>query len=424
MNGQSLPSAGLRSRVRAGLPAATTLVLQGLSSLANLAITWALVRQLGLAGFGYYAVYFLIAVNVSTVALALIVQPLNSVASQLSQRRQEEFIQSARIGVGLIICVILVLGALAWAIALAFSQAAGSVAATVIYSAAMALGEFHRRVLFFRRMQSAVLLYDLLRYSLVGAAVIGVMHFMPDASAAEYAIAIAATFPVALLSTLLRSGSTVSPAFDRARTAAQLRRLGRSGGWLAGAAVLRFLALHLVILLSAFLLSPASVGLIRLSQTIVGIVNPAMQAMEHLIPAYIGRRIKASGKDKGLAVLRRIAVATLCGFAAIFLGLALLSPLILPLMNVEPDPRIQMLVAGFGVHFLIQVCVNLIGYTFRVSENTRAISSALLISAISGVALAYPLLLLFDVYGVVICIILGQLAACWRLIASLRRKGR
>ena len=406
---------GVVGRLQAWIPLATTLVLQAHSSLLNLIITWFLVRQLGVAGFGYYAVYFLVAVNVSTVALALIVQPLNSLTGQLTEKRRDQFIQSAHLGLISMFGVIFVASLFVSVGALLFGGIWLHIAVTMIYSAAMTLGEYHRRILFLRRTPTLVLVYDAIRSALLPVALLLTIRVPSAANAAGFTVAIALTYLLPLC--LLRGvpGRIANLYGNRARSLAQLRRLVRSGRWLAGAAILQFAQIQVVILLSFFVLGASEAGLIRLALTIVGLSNPAIHAMEHVIPAQIGRRIRKDGWTAGMNALKQISAVALLAFILFYAMLVVVSPYVLDFMDVRVDEQTVWLIVGLCFVYILQVAIRLVAFRNRAFEATRQISDSLLLSAVASLLLAFPSLTIFGVLGVPLCLVATQLIALWLL---------
>ncbi|MEZ5744056.1 MAG: hypothetical protein R3D89_10155 [Sphingomonadaceae bacterium] len=95
-----------------------------------------------------------------------------------------------------------------------------------------------------------------------------------DADAAQYTLALSSPIRWPCPFWLLRPERAVIR-MDRRKTAAHLRRMMRSGNWLAVGAFLRFKAsTATVILVHSFVLGAYEAGLIRVAQTIVGLANP------------------------------------------------------------------------------------------------------------------------------------------------------
>jgi hypothetical protein len=389
----------LPGRVRASVPAAMTVGMQGLNSLSNLLITWFLIRSIGVVGFGYYSTYFIVAVNGAAVAGAFIVSPLNSVASKLSERRQAEFIEAATFGQYLVTLGALAVTAVGMAGAYLAGFDSGHVLAVGALTTAMNGGEFWRRIRFFRKEVTAVLAFDLTRYVLLALALAGLPKVMPGPGALAFALAIAATYPTTILlfTVLGATGGPIPVSLGRNR--AHLRRMIRTGRWLASVAFLKFMDGGAVLFISFVVLGPYQAGLIRLAQTIVGLTTPAMQSLEHIVPRNIGQHVRAVGFGPALRSYHRLAAVIAGGFALLYVGIVAASPLVLRIMHVPHDGMTIWLVAGFSVVYLFTTVLQLIEYDLRARERAKIVSTALLASAIIGTVIAYPCAMLFGALG-------------------------
>jgi O-antigen/teichoic acid export membrane protein len=401
-------SARVPSRIRASLPAVLTAAMQALNSLSNLAITWFLIRQIGVDGFGYYSAYFIIAINAVAVTGAFVVNPLNSVASKLSDRRQAEFLQSASASQIVLTAILALAAALGLGVTAIGGWSVGPVAAAFAYTIAMSCGEYWRRVRFFRREIRQVFAYDVVRYALLAIGLLGVPLLAPDPGATAYTLAIAAAYPAAMALRWLLGDREPKVPFERRRVLAQMRRLARSGKWLAGVAFLKFADGGLVLFLSFLLLGPYEAGLIRLAQTITGLTMPAIQTLEHTVPKLLGDRIRRHGMASAMAYYRRLAVMILAGFAVMYAVLVAISPFALSLMGVKNDGLAVLLVGGFSLIYFLTVLLTLIEFQVRARERASIVTVALTLSACVTAALAYPSMEWLGVIGAVAIIVLTR----------------
>lgn len=371
------------------LPKAYTFGAQALNSLSNLLIAWYLVRRIGVDGFGYYATYFMVAVNVSAITIGLLIQPLNSIASQVSAKRRAELIAGAKLGQWLLAAIILIVGLLGTWAAVVFGQGAMIGLAVTAYCISMSFGEFWRRIYFVESKAGTALSYDLVRFGLmiVGSLLLANLPF--DGNAEFYTLALSATYFIAAA---LISGPRKERAgiLSLARQRALLRRLVRSGKWLGMAEFLRFVGLRSPILLSFYVLGASETGLLRIAQMLVGLLNPAIQVLEHIIPASYGRRVR----EKGIAHARKLhftgSVAIIAAFIVAYLALIILSDWLLQFFGSANSPDMPALLVGFALAMILTVATALYSIEVRSRETTRAVFDALVITSIATLLIAKP----------------------------------
>ena len=385
--------------------------LQAGNSLSQFAITWLLVRQIGVDGFGLYSVYFIVAINAVAVLAGLVLQPLNSLASQYSPERQAGYVRAAGAFVWTLLAGIGVLAVIAWMAAPALGFDPAPVLATLALIAGMAVGEFWRRLRFFAENVRAVAIYDIARYVLLALVFLLLPQRMPEADASTYAVAIAATYFLALLPTFavprgLRDRSDSGP-----QTRVRLTRLLRSGKWLAGVAFLKFLDGGAVMLIAFALLGAYEAGLIRIAQSIVGLTTPAIQTLEHVLPRLLGTRIREIGLAAALRGFSRFALAILAAFTLLYASVTLAAPFILALMGVEQTQLGMFLVAGFGLFYLLTVAMILVEFCLRASDRARTITALLLAGAAVVLIGSWPAISAAGALGAIAVMVMARLVS-------------
>ena len=397
--------------------------LQGGNSLAQFAVTWLLVRQIGVDGFGLYSVYFIIAINAVAVLAGLVLQPLNSLASQYAPARQASYVHAAGRFAWMLLAGIAALTLLAWLVVPAFGLEPAPVIATAALIAGFALAEFWRRLRFFEEDVRAVGIYDIARYVLLALVFIVLPRWMPGADANGYALAIAASYFLALLPTLVLPRGALARAEGKAQTRVRLARLLRSGKWLAGVAFLKFLDGGAVMLIAFALLGAYEAGLIRIAQSIVGLTTPAIQTLEHVLPRLLGTRIRAVGLGAALRGFSRFALAILAAFTMLYASVTLAAPLILSLMGVEATQLGTWLIAAFGLIYLLSVALILVEFCLRATDRARTITWLVFAAAVIAIASAWPAIVWGGALGAVGIIVATRLFSVALGARFLKQKG-
>ena len=200
-------------------------------------------------------------------------------------------------------------------------------------------------------------------------------------------------------------------------------RIVKSGGWLSWATFLQFCNEHLFVAVGALVLGPQTIGMVRASQSLVGLINPFLYALENILPRKIGADMRALGQERAVASYRRFAVAIVFCLGLPLLGIAFFAEPISNLFLGQRVFEVWILQAFCGVYFLI-VLRTLITFALRAFECTKAISNATALAALTSAIIAYPAMMFFNVSGLVGGITIAQLIATLALVATGCRFGK
>lgn len=408
-----------KSRVAGLLQPGSTIGLQGLSSLANLVITWFLVRALGLEGFGVFSIIFVIANAVMAVAVAFVVNPLNSLASALGPRGQREFFAAARLGMLLAVTLIAGLTAFAALVASNFSISARAVWAAGLLTGAISIGEYYRRVLFLQGRTGNAGFYDATRYIALAALFAVAFAQVPHADPLIYVTALGASYPIALIPLLAvaRSESPVSPK----RRLARLRQLSREGRWQAKIAMLSFLDGNGLLLATFAMLGPYAAGMIRLAQSIVGIANPVLYSLEHTVPRWLGSLQRKLAPDALWQAYMRLALRIIAAFAVLYALIVVTTPFVLEIVNVEAGTLVIALVGAFCVYSLSCAILVLIEIHLRFTSRSATLTRIRLAACAATFAMLIPAVTALGPIGAILVMVFAKLvsiAACLAGIAA------
>ncbi len=384
---------------------------QVLSSAANFAITVFVIRAIGIAQFGQFSIYYLIALNLSAVILALVMMPLSSILELTEKSEQRALIATS----SWVFCTISLV-TVAFLIGGGFLFGLGANSAILaLFFMSIALTEFLRRILFLVCRDVQAFLSDVLRYICVGLAFLFVVNSP---------IKLDPTICVLIISTCFLAGSILTFCQNFAKTifvtsANQMQknigRIVKSGGWLSWATFLQFCNEHLFVAVGALVLGPQTIGMVRASQSLVGLINPFLYALENILPRKIGADMRALGQERAVASYRRFAVAIVFCLGLPLLGIAFFAEPISNLFLGQRVFEVWILQAFCGVYFLI-VLRTLITFALRAFECTKAISNATALAALTSAIIAYPAMMFFNVSGLVGGITIAQLIATLALI--------
>jgi O-antigen/teichoic acid export membrane protein len=297
-------------------------------------------------------------------------------------------------------------------LALAATAAVGAaqqhVLAIGLFAVSMNIGEFQRRLAFFRRRPIDVLWYDALRYGLILASFAAVSMSASSPTVLAYTSAMSASYLVTALVLPIARPDNETSISSLAVLWAQSRRLLRSGRWLVATNLMRLVNAQFVVFVAFFVLGAYETGLIRVAQTIVGVANPLIQGMEHVVPVALGRTIRERGVAMAIGQYRKLSLGLIAIFALLYGPLTVVSPFILRLFTVEADTQAILLVAGFSLGSLFNVLLTLVLFELRAREMTELSSVALFASGFLAIVIAYPAIEMLGLAGVVLTICITQ----------------
>ncbi|MBB4053776.1 O-antigen/teichoic acid export membrane protein [Devosia subaequoris] len=387
-----------------------SLASQAVTSGANFLLVLLLVRAIGIEQFGRYSLYYLIALNISGVLQALIALPAVSISaletglarSMVIGRATTFYLIYGLAAFAALALVDMVLAAINTDLNISFMLAGG-------FFLALAMAEYVRRVLFLLESVRLAFALDVLRYALTFLACWYAIAATPTAPMAEFfvwAVIGGHSAAVVMVVAIPQVFATLMPRWRDMRSLHS--RLWRSGGWLSGTSILQFCNEHLFVVAGFAFVGPQAIGLVRASQTIVGLVNPILYSLENFHPLQIGQRLAREGKGAAMQFFRRQATVIGAAFALLLLATAILAQ---PLLDLIVGPQ-----ATGGAWILQALCLMefflvlrvLLTFPFRAVEDTKPVFVAILMGAIASSAAVYPLLAAWQVGGLLIGVIGAQ----------------
>jgi O-antigen/teichoic acid export membrane protein len=300
--GRLLAGQGLRAGVWA-------LADQILISASNLATTVLLARALGPSEFGVFAVAYTVLLLGNSLQSALVTQPHNVLAATRQGEDYVRYTTATAIGQAtftvVVVFLILAMAAISAAVDYGRPFLLVAVAAT---SATWQAQEFARRVLYTEGRLRDAFWNDLISYG--GQPLLIVFLSRGDRlhdTTALYAIAATSAAAAALGGWRLRSSMA------RHGDLSALRENWRFGKWLAGGEIALWFSSQIYIYVSALILGPTGVGVLRAVQTIFGPMRLIVFALNTILPIQFARALAKEGTPGLHARLKQ---------AHLFVGLA------------------------------------------------------------------------------------------------------
>jgi O-antigen/teichoic acid export membrane protein len=393
---------------------------QGFNSLVNFAYTVFLVRALGVEEFGVYSVYYLVALNGGALAHAIVSQPAISIAANVTGGDRAGLLSTAA---ALLAAVTLGLATIAGLIPLV-GNAVGlanplSGWTMLLLLVSLIVPEFVRRLLLFANWVRRAWLLDITRLALTGG-LFGVLVLNGAHTSDPYVACFAlgqfsALTIVAVLELRVGRVRLVRP------TMIWLRRLLNSGRWLGLTSLLQFFNEHFHLLVASALLGSYALGVVRAIQSLVGLANPLLFSLEHLLPRRLGADAMRIGEEAALQRYRTAAGFAVLGFGGLMLALAAFAE---PVLYFVLSPALSAHaweLRAFCAIYVLLLLRSLVSFVFRYGENTVPVLVGIAIGSATSVVTAFPLIVHFGISGVLIGIALAQVVATVSMAVLLSR---
>lgn len=380
---------------------------QGFNSLTSFIYTVFLVRSLGVQEFGTYSVYYLIALNAAALGHAIVSQPAVSIGATLSSRERSSLFSAAAT---LLVLVSVALGAITGAI----PAAAGALSVNnelsgltlCLLTVSLLAPEFVRRMLLFSNRLGELWILDVTRF-LVTALLFYLLLRSGSGRSEPYLAAFACSHLLTLVFAAVINRRAL-PAHLRLPEGKTLRRLLRSGKWLGLTSILQFFNEHFHILVASVVMGSFAVGVVRAIQNLVGLANPILIGLEHLLPLWLGADAARLGEAEALRRYRIISIWITLAFTSLMVALGIAAePLLALIMSEELAAHAWILQAFCGVYVLLLI-KSLLTFVFRYGEHTMPVMIAIGAGSLASVLTAFPLIGMFGLAGIMAGIALAQ----------------
>ena len=196
------------------------------------------------------------------------------------------------------------------------------------------------------------------------------------------------------------------------------------GKWMLGTVLSQYITNNILIFSGAAILGPAAVGVIRIIQYLYGPVHILFMTADNIIPIHSAKELA----EKGLAAFRtymKQSSVFLSGATILYvLAITLLSPFITPFLIDETIDHMIWYVIGYGLSYtLVSVTVSQM-FALRTLEFTRPIFVAYCITALVNMLIAYPLVEIYSIFGIIAGLILARIISIAWFGRSLTHKIR
>lgn len=413
---------GLRRLVeRLRLPLA--LADQGLVSGASFLFTILLARFLGVEAFGRFTLLWITVLFVNSLQFAAVLQPMMSIGVKQVESEMPAYY-------GAVICQQLMMSAAAF-VALLVGVEVGAIVVPDwgIRSLALPLGvamfagqaqDFFRRYLFVRGRPLVALANDGIRY-------LGQMALLYAVNELSGALTIVMALWVMSAAAMLGTVHGVlcleklTLRVDALRKT--IRRHWQLARWLIPSMVMSWCTSQVYLLMAGAVLGAATVGVLRAAQTIFGVIDVLVFALDNFMPAHASEIFHRQGS---IALHRHLKSLTWKLWSIIVLPLLLLinvnAGIITRLAYGSKYPEMNYLLLGFSIIYLVPVPAKVLHVWALAIESTEVEFIPWIIAVAFTLVTAYPFVVFGGVFGVFSGIFLVSLIWTIATFSKLRKK--
>lgn len=411
----------LAQRLQGGTPYFAVISNQAVGSLFNFLVTVFLVHRLGLTEFGVYNIFLVLSLGLVALINALITQPMVSLGSQMPDDERNEVIEAAKRLLLTALVVLLIVGAVTAMFGALMPFGGHDILLLAIVAGSMVSSEFFRRLLFFQGKAGRVWGYDAVRLTLVGVTFAALGGFWHVQVAWPYVTALASSNFAALLGAWFASGGN-APLRNAGSIRSKVEELLHSGKWLSMSSAVLLVAEQAPVLLAAAILGPVGVGSLRAPQSIIGVVNPLLLALENVVPRALGESLRDLGWQRGLQRYLWSSVVLLTGAALLLGTLALFAHPIVSLVLGHDAARYAWVLQILAVAYMGTFATILAAYAIRASNHNSVLLWANVAAAATSVVGSLILMPMFGILGAALTLLAAPFAGLLVLICYLTAK--
>lgn len=390
---------------------------QGLVSGVNFLMTILLARYLGVEKFGLFALGWMLVLFLSSVQMAFIFSPLYTLYPKSNQ--PEKYLEAMH---SIQVIFSLISGLVAFVIThITLNMHPEWVVPGVSWClplVAVFFGwqDFYRRLNIATGKQILTLMSDLISYGLQPLILL-ILMVMNDLTITLFFCALGMLFLVGICIGINRNKFSHQPKQIGITLAANWN----FSKFLIGTSFLQWISGNLFILTAASILSPVAIGIIRIAQNVVGLLNVLFASLENIVPLKAAKMLINVGPSKTLDYFKYLILHL--GMGTLFLlGFIALSRnyLITWFYGAKYLEFSNVILAFTLVYFLVFINT-IMGFIIRTFELNRVFFLNYILTSIFSVLASKPFIHEFGVYGVILGLLVTQLIQITMYLVSLKQ---
>lgn len=378
---------------------------QALVSGTNFCVGIALARWLGIENYGLYSLAWMVVLFASGLQQSLFTAPLYALTAKQVDRQlwisKLSFLQL----IFSILCIPIVYAI----VELVFYFHAewrieGLPLMVSLLVAVYTLNDFFRRVLFIYRNAKSVFLMDVIGFG-CQLLVLFALYQIGDLTIYN---AFAGVLIVQLLS-LMFYVLRFKPSISAAELKTTFGLLWNYSRYLLATSVLQWSSGNYFIIVSAAILGPATVGLIRIVQNLMGLLHVIFLALENVIPLRAADILKQGGTQALYHYLKKTFMLFLIPIMAILLMMLSFHDQIIHFLYGDVQGRVGELIMAFSMIYLMVYLGTFFRFAIRTIEFNQLIFKSYMMTTAFSLLLAQPIVSQWGLMGVVIGLGLTQI---------------
>ena len=395
------------------------LLHQVILSGSNFIMSILLARSLGIHSFGLYSLVLMIILFCSSIQQALTISPLLTLSPKKKGPQKELFIKGL-FSINLTLAILSSLSIIGlssiWTLIYPESRIATIAIPLGIGCLIFLQLDFVRKVAFLNTTPLKAVFCDGIGYM---AQFIGVTYLISINSLTLETVLW--SINLGWLISLIGLSISIKPRYTNIKNTKKVFAESWSfSNWLLGTSLLQWFSGNLFIITAGGMLGATALGAIRIAQNIIGVLSVIYLALENSVPQKLAQLVNKGGNNAMFNYLKKVGLYLIAFIVSIsFLIFSLVEEIITFIYGAEYT-EFSYVVTGFLILNVIISIVTPLRLAIRAMEKTKSIFSGYVVSTIISLTLVSPLVSYFDVTGVIIGLLITQLALFTWYISKIR----
>lgn len=373
---------------------------------STLVVSVLLVSYLGLDLFGVYSIYWMAVLLISGFHQALVVMPLYTLHAKTDNFEAylgallKEQIRFSLLSILTIFLVFASISFVGYQVNLFHGFLMGLITAT------FTLQDFLRRILFVQARATQVVIIDLIS--------VGVLPLILASFWTFHTLDLSTVLLVVLflkVVSIVIALWIISPVISWSKSSGNIRKQHwESGKFLLASSVLQWFSGNAFVLVSGMLLGPASIGVLRIAQSILGVINVFFLFLENRIPIEAARILHNNGTGAFTKYMLQESKRYFLLLIVSLVCLALCQEMITEVFFGDAMKNYPWLIPAYCLLYVFIYAGTMLRFTFRTLDQNNILFYGYVISAIVGLSSVYPMIKWCGISGAVLGLFATQIA--------------
>ena len=382
-----------------------TFIDQSIVSGSTLVVSILLVSYLGIEGFGVYSIYWMAVLLISGFHQALVVMPLytlypkmKSLEEYIGELLKEQLLFS-------LLAALLVIGIFFGASLIGYEVNLMHGILLGLIAAAFTFQDLLRRIMFVKSMALEVVFADIVNVGILPLALI----FMWGFYSVNLTNVLVLTLCLKVLSILLAL-RFIRPIVSWKNHSNVRIQHWESGKFLLASSVLQWFSGNAFVLITGILLGPVSIGVLRIAQSILGVINVFFLFLENRVPIQAAKILHEGGQKAFNKYMVDESKKYLVMLIISLLGLILFHKSITSFLYGDAMQNVQWLIPTYCLLYLLIYAGTMLRFIFRTLDQNKILFYGYVVSAIVGLACVYPMIKWWGLTGAILGLFATQIA--------------